>query len=223
MLRSRRTGCVCRRPLRLIVRGRPRTSGMRTFSKTTPALVASLIGDPFYQAITVDCGVDIEPRLSVLSRYFEYALQEADRTGRCTVPEDPALGAAAWLLPRTPEVEVAEASAKAAYLAGLLGPKGWDNYRRIIEFMSHRSELVVPLDAWYLTIVGVHPAAQGRGIGAQLVRPTLAEATQAGAYAFLETFTQRSLVFYERIGFVRAAEFVEPTTKAQYVVMLRNP
>jgi ribosomal protein S18 acetylase RimI-like enzyme len=183
---------------------------MRTFSKTTPALVASLIGDPFYQAITVDCGVDVEDRFWVLSRYFEYSLQEADRTGRCTVHENPGLGAAAWLLPRTPEVEVAEASAKAAYLAGLLGPKGWDNYRRIIEFMSHRSELVVPLDAWYLTIVGVHPGAQGRGIGAQLVRPTLAEATKARACAFLETFTQRGRAFYERIGFVRVAESSNP-------------
>jgi GNAT superfamily N-acetyltransferase len=194
---------------------------MRTFSKTTPALVASLIGDPFYQAITVDCGVDFEARFSVLSRYFEYSLQEADRTGRCTVHEDPELGAAAWLLPRTPEVEVAEASAKAAYLAGLLGPTGWDNYRRIIEFMSLSSEPLVPEDAWYLTIVGVHPVAQGRGIGAQLVRPTLAEATKAGVYAFLETFAPRNLVFYERVGFVRVAEFVEPTTKAQYAVMLR--
>src|SRR3984893_2252147 len=196
---------------------------MRTFSNTTPALVASLVGDPFYQAISVDCGVDVEARFSVLSRYFEYSLQEADRTGRCTVHEDPGLGAAAWLLPRTPEGAVADASTKAAYLAGLLGPKGWDNDRRIIEFMSHRSELVVPRDAWYLTIVGVHPAAQGRGMGAQLVRPTLAEATQARAYAFLETFTQQSLVFYERIGFVRVAEFFEPTTKAPYVVMLRDP
>src|SRR3984893_4243706 len=153
---------------------------MRTFSKTTPTLVASLIGDPFYQAITVDCGVDVEVRFSVLSRYFVYSLQEADRTGRCTIHEEPGRGGCASLLPRTLEVAVAEASTKAAYLAGLLGPKGWDNYRRIIEFMSHRSELVVPRDAWYLTIVGVHPAAQGRGMGAQLVRPTLADATQAG-------------------------------------------
>jgi GNAT superfamily N-acetyltransferase len=195
---------------------------MRTFSKTTPALAASLIGDPFYQAITADCGVNVEARFAVLSRYFEYSLQEADRTGRCTVHEDPRLGAAAWILPRTPDVELAEASAKAAYLAGLLGPKGRDNYRRIIEFMSHRSERVVPLDAWYLTIVGVHPAAQGRGIGAQLLRPTLVEATQVRACAFLETFTQRSLVFYKRIGFVRVAEFVEPATQAQYTVMLRD-
>ena len=194
-----------------------------TFGATTPALVAALIDDPFYRAITVDCGVDVAARCSVLSQYFEYSLEEADRTGRCIVHEDAAIGAAAWLLPRAGEVEAAEASAKAAYLSELLGPRGWDDYRRILAFMSGRSRSLVPAGAWYLTIVAVHPAAQGRGIGARLLRPTLAEATRAGAYAFLETFTPRSLLFYERVGFVRVAEFVEPTTEAPYALMGRAP
>jgi GNAT superfamily N-acetyltransferase len=195
---------------------------MQTFSKTTPALAISLIDDPFYQSITID-SVDAEARLSVLSRYFEYSLQEADRTGRCTLHDDPALGAAAWLLPRTPEVEAAEASAKRAHLAELLGPNGWNNYCRIIGFMSERSEQLVPADAWYLTIVGVHPAAQGRGIGARLLRPILAEADSVGAHAFLETFSPRGVAFYQRLGFERAAAFDEPTTMARYVAMRRAP
>ncbi len=199
----------------------PGAPGVHKFSKTTPALVASLSGDPFYQAITVDS--PNAARSSVLGSYFEYSLQEADRTGRCTVHENPQLGAAAWLLPRALEIDAPETSAKAAYLAQLLGPKGWDNYRRIIEFMSGKSELRVPADAWYLTIVGVHPSAQGRGIGGELLRPTLAEATAAGACAYLETFSARSVAFYQRLGFARVAEFAEPVTRAPYVVMQRAP
>jgi GNAT superfamily N-acetyltransferase len=194
---------------------------MRTFRQTAAALAASLTDDPFYQSITVNCGVDA--RLSVLSQYFDYSLQEADRTGRCILHEDPALGAAAWLLPRTTEIDVAETSAKAAYLAQLLGPQGWDNYRRIIEFMSSSSEVLAPSGAWYLTIIAVHPSAQGRGIGAELLKPTLAEASQAGAYCFLETFSRRNLAFYQRVGFVQVAQVVEPTTRAPYVVMRRAP
>jgi|SRR5215831_4913600 len=196
---------------------------MRTFGTTTPALVAALIDDPFYRAITVDCGVDVAARCSVLSRYFEYSLEEADRTGRCLVHEDASIGAAAWLLPRSAGVEATEARAKAAALGALLGPRGCGDYRRIIAFMSGRSRPLVPAGAWYLSIVAVHPAAQRRGIGAQLLRPTLAEASRAGAYAYLETFTPRSLLFYERVGFVRLAEFVEPTTQAQYALMGRPP
>jgi GNAT superfamily N-acetyltransferase len=179
--------------------------------------------DPFYLALTADCEEDVAARVSLLSQYFEYSLQEARRTGRCVVHEDPALGAAAWLLPRTPEGDAAEASQKAAYLAGLLGPRGWDNYRRIIEFMSNRSKPLIPTGAWYLTIIGVHPSAQGRGIGGQLLRPTLAQATRVGAHAFLETFTPRNLAFYERAGFAPLAQFVEPTTRAPYVLMRRAP
>jgi GNAT superfamily N-acetyltransferase len=194
---------------------------MRTFRQTAAALAASLTDDPFYQSITVNC--DVDARLSVLSQYFDYSLQEADRTGRCMVHEDPALGAAAWLLPRTTEIDAAETSAKAAYLAQLLGPQGWDNYRRIIEFMSSGSEVLAPSGAWYLTIIAVHPSAQGRGIGAELLKPTLAEASQAGAYCFLETFSRRALAFYQRVGFVQVAQFVEPITRAPYVVMRRTP
>jgi ribosomal protein S18 acetylase RimI-like enzyme len=196
---------------------------VREEAETAAALVAALSDDPFYQAITVDCGVDSGARSSVLSRYFAYSLEEAKRTGRCVVHENPAMGAAAWLLPRTPEVDLAERTAKAACLAELLGPRGRENYRRIIGFMSGKSRPLLPADAWYLTIIGVHPAAQGCGIGAQLLRPTLAEASRTGAHAFLETFTPRNLRFYERAGFVRVAEFVEPTTKAPYAVMRRAP
>lgn len=190
--------------------------------RAATTLALSLIGDPFYQAITVGCGVDSDARIRVLAQYFDYSLREASRTGRCILHEDPAVGAAAWLLPRSPAVDATEHSAKAAYLAGLLGAPGWNDYRRIIEFMAGKSEGLVPKDAWYLTIIGVHPASQGRGIGAELLRPTLAEATQRGVHSFLETFRPRSLAFYERLGFARVAEFVEPTTKASCAVMRRD-
>ena len=196
---------------------------MTQFGQMTAALAAALIADPFYEAITIDCGADVGGRLALLSRYFEYSLEEADRTGRCVPHEDPTLGVAAWLLPRTPEIEVAEGRAKAEFLAGSLGPRGWDNYRRIIDFMSDRSERLVPADAWYLTIIGIHPAAQGRGLGARLLAPTLAEADAVGAYAFLETFSPRNTAFYARAGFVRVAEFLEPTTQSQYLIMGRRP
>jgi hypothetical protein len=62
-----------------------------------------------------------------------------------------------------------EAAAKAAYLAGLLSASGWDNYRRIIDFMAGGAEGLVPRCAWYLTIIGVHPASQGHGMWSMTV------------------------------------------------------
>jgi GNAT superfamily N-acetyltransferase len=75
--------------------------------------------------------------------------------------------------------------------------------------------------AWYLSIVGVAPVAQGRGVGGRLIRATLAEADQVGAPSFLETFSQRNVNLYERLGFAVVASYEEPTTQSQYWIMQR--
>lgn len=192
-------------------------------SLSTPALADALIVDPFYLAISVDFEHDMAQRKAVLAAYFGYSMDEAARTGRCLVPDDPTLGAAAWLLPRADDVDAAESAAKQAFLEGALGPRGLDNYHRIVDFMSARAPAVVPPGAWYLSILGVSPAAQGRGIGARLLAPTLAEADAAGAPCFLETFTPPSVGFYERLGFCSAAAHHEPVSGAQYLIMCRPP
>ncbi|MFL6603415.1 MAG: GNAT family N-acetyltransferase [Steroidobacteraceae bacterium] len=138
-------------------------------------------------------------RFDVLCRYFEYSLQEADRIGRCAVHDDPALGAAPWILPRSAEIEERETAAKSRYVNELLGPRGWANYRQIIDFMSQQSQGLVAGDAWYLSIIGVHPAAQGKGIGLKLLARTLAAADEVGAYAFLETFAKRGVNFHSTV------------------------
>jgi ribosomal protein S18 acetylase RimI-like enzyme len=181
-----------------------------------------LIDDPFYLAITEDCGPDFAQREQALRRYFEYSLAEAQRTGRCIVASDPALGAAAWLLPRAADVEAAESQAKSEYLASILGPRGNDNYHRMVRYMEPLAARVVPGGSWYLSIVGILPAAQGRGIGAALLDETLAEASDARVSCYLETFTPRNVRFYERLGFRPVAEHVEPITAKAYVVMLRT-
>jgi ribosomal protein S18 acetylase RimI-like enzyme len=185
-------------------------------------LAAALIADPFYQAISADCGKDEEHRSGLLERYFRDALEEAMESGRCVIHEDPALGAAIWHLPRAPQIEAAQSAAKLRRLSTLLSARGLDNYRRIIDFMSRESRQLVPSDAWYLSIIGVHPAAQGRRVGGMLLEPTLAEADAQRAYAFLETFTPRTARFYERVGFKQIAQRLEPVTGAPYLIMGRD-
>jgi GNAT superfamily N-acetyltransferase len=157
----------------------------------------------FYWAITDDFGTDLTARKRALSRYFHYSLADAERIGRCIVAPDPTLGASAWLLPRSPEVDAAESSAKFEYLASVFGPRGMENYHRIVRYMAPLAVRLVPRGAWYLSIIGILPSAQGRGLGATLLAGTLAEASHARVPCYLETFTPRSLRFYERLGFCR--------------------
>lgn len=143
--------------------------------------------------------------------------------GRLVVWPDPSVGAAVWLLPAQTAVHHVEAKAKAEFLTAALGAAGWETYRRIIEFMRPRASAVVAESAWYLSIVGVTPAAQGQGIGRRLLEPTLAEADGAGADCYLETFDRRNPGFYERLGFLAVASHGEPVTGATYTIMLRKP
>lgn len=185
------------------------------------ALLDSLWDEPFYLAITAEHSGDAAR--DVLGQYFDYSLSEGARTGRCIMTSEGAPGAAVWLLPTGSAQRHAEAHAKAAFLTAMLGHTGAQNYHRILEFMSPRAQSLVSGSAWYLSIVGVSPAAQGQGIGARLLKGTLAEADSAGAQCYLETFRPRTLPFYTRLGFKVLASYEEPTTRAEYIIMSRLP
>jgi GNAT superfamily N-acetyltransferase len=194
--------------------------------KTDPvssSAVAALEDDPFYRSICAPYEADSARRRAVLAKYFDYSIQEGRELGRCVHLADAARGVAVWLLPQTPEVESRAAQQKRTFLHAALSAEGCANYHRIIEFMSAQSATLVDDAAWYLSIVAVDPAVQGHGLGRKLLQPTLEEADRAGVTCYLETFSQRNLSFYQRLGFAAAARFSEPTTGAVYAVMVRFP
>jgi GNAT superfamily N-acetyltransferase len=194
--------------------------------KTDPgslSAAAALEDDPFYRSICAPYYSDTLRRRAVLAEYFDYSIQEGRELGRCVHLADEAHGVAVWLLPQSPEVESQAAERKRTFLKAALTTEGCANYYRIIEFMSTKSATLVDDAAWYLSIVAVAPAAQGQGLGRKLLEPTIAKADRAGVTCYLETFSQRNLPFYQRLGFAAAARFTEPTTGAEYTVMVRRP
>jgi ribosomal protein S18 acetylase RimI-like enzyme len=54
---------------------------------------------------------------------------------------------------------------------------------------------------WYLPQIGVDPIAQGRGLGAALMRHALARCDQERAFAYLEASKPANVPFYQRHGF----------------------
>jgi GNAT superfamily N-acetyltransferase len=185
--------------------------------------VAALENDPFYLAISAPYEADAVRRRAALAHYFDYSIQEGGDIGRCVHLADRALGVAVWLLPQSPEGQSRAAHKKRVFLEGTLGVEGCANYYRIVAFMHSKAVSVVSDDAWYLSIVAVDPAAQGQGLGRKLLEPTITEAERLGATCYLETFSPRNPSFYGRLGFATAARFAEPTTGAEYAVMVRYP
>jgi ribosomal protein S18 acetylase RimI-like enzyme len=185
--------------------------------------VAALESDPFYRSICGGYRHDAVRRRLVLERYFAYSIQEGEDLGRCFHLAERARGVAVWLLPQSAGVQSLAARNKRAFLEQTLDEEGCTNYYRIVEFMKRQAEGVVGDDAWYLSIVAVHPTAQGQGLGRKLLEPTIADADRCAATCYLETFNHRSVAFYERLGFAVVARFEEPTTGSVYDTMVRVP
>jgi GNAT superfamily N-acetyltransferase len=194
-----------------------------SFDRVAPALARALCDDPFYVALLADAPTDVDVRDDLLTQYFLYSLQECAHGGRVVTCDAPGLGGAAWMLPLQDTVAITVKAEKAEFLKTLLGSPALARYQSIVTTMASQTGSIVPADAWYLSILGVHPRAQGHGLGGQLLAPTLAEARDAGARCYLETFSERNVAFYARLGFVVAGSFAEPITRSRWTVMLRDP
>lgn len=75
---------------------------------------------------------------------------------------------------------------------------------------------------WYLPMVGVEPARQGRGDGSALIAPVLAGCDAKGVPAYLEATSPRSRTLYARLGFEDMG-VIEVGDCPPIVPMLRRP
>ena len=196
-------------------------------SRTARSLAAALIGDPFYRTVTVACGEDEAARQAMLEAYFALALAEGKQAGRvdlaAEVCNEAGNGAAIWTTDTTAALRQAAYAQRESALRTLLGERGYAHFTAIVGNMEHALAPHGLQDAWYLSIAGIDPAAQGRGLGASVLAPGLAAVDAAGAACFLETYNERSLPFYARLGFVVAGRYGEAVTGCDYWLMVREP
>ncbi len=76
---------------------------------------------------------------------------------------------------------------------------------------------------YYLPVIGVAPAHQGRGRGAALLRLVLERCDHEGMPAYLEASSARSKVLYERMGFAFTGRTVDLPAGPQMWPMWREP
>ncbi len=102
-------------------------------------------------------------RKEVLARYFAYSLGEAARTGRFRRRKTASSARRPSCCRARMTSDAAESAAK--NVPATLGPRGYDNYHRIVEFMAARAPAVVPAGAWYLSILGISARRTGARAG----------------------------------------------------------
>lgn len=190
------------------------------------ALYQALITeDPFYITLKqrADQSADPENPGEAMLRYMDYAMTEAREHGVLVLTEDRQSGAGIWSTPGTPEKEKQLSARKKDFIQTHLGQESLAAYTRIVEFMDQQSRDVVAKDAWYLSILGVSPKAQGKGMGRELMDPVLKKTDAVNRSVFIESFTPKNFGFYEHLGFKQVKLVSEPVTGSDYAIMVREP
>lgn len=75
----------------------------------------------------------------------------------------------------------------------------------------------------YLTIIGVSPDAQGKGLGSQLLNEIKDECDAQGLHIYLETETEQNVRFYEKHGFEVLQKTVFKELELPIWEMVRRP
>lgn len=185
------------------------------------SLAQALASDPFYRAVSVACHGDEALRLDILQGYFALALLEGEQAGRVDLADADGRGAAIWAIDAAPGVREAAYAQRLAGMQAVLGEQGLANFKAIVHNMEAAMAGQALGDAWYLSILGIAPEAQGRGLGASVLAGGLAAADRAGKACFLETYNERSLAFYASLGFEVVEKYAEAVTGCDYWLMLR--
>lgn len=75
----------------------------------------------------------------------------------------------------------------------------------------------------YLWFLGVHPSAQGAGVGSRLLRARTVDLDRRSRHAFLETATPRNVPLYQRHGFRIIADYRPANDGPLIHAMWREP
>jgi len=190
---------------------------------TAEALYDAFQAEPFYLAIAQARTNKKESIKEALLKYFDFSIQEAKKYGICYTTDNLSAGASLWHQPQTDEIYEAQSAAKKAFLKNHFGNESLELYKAMEHSMETMEETVIEDHYWYLSILAVAKSQQRKGLGRQLLAPVLAEADKLGVPTFLETFTEGNLIFYGKLGYEVALEYVEPTLNKVCWVLIRQP
>ena len=124
------------------------------------------------------------------------------------------------LLPPDSDARQAEVDAAIAHLVLPLAPDAGERYQRLWSWIAGS----VPGERhWLLDQLAVEPAAQGRGIGASMLRFAIERARADELPLFLETGVRANVAFYERFGFRVMLEGDVPGGGPRIWFMRRDP
>jgi len=180
----------------------PRLAARGDLKAAADDLAFAFVDDPIFNWFMRDDA----KRDAARQRFFRVLLKDAAfQDGQIERP-DGGGAAAVWLPSENLGNQPLQRELRA--LPMLLNATGLGRVSRLMKLrdaMDARHPMDRPHD--YLWFLGVHPNAQGGGVGSKLLSARTKRMDDAGRCGFLETATPRNLPFYQRHGFEILTEF----------------
>lgn len=145
-------------------------------------------------------------------RFFDAVVEDAvhpERTLWVAESDGQRLGAAVWLSPGQKAFDFSffQELALTPLMLSIAGIRGM---QRGFALADKLSEYHPKAPHAHLVFLGVAGAAQGRGVGSEILKRTLAPLDASGTVAYLECSTERNAALYARHGFETTGEFDLP-------------
>jgi GNAT superfamily N-acetyltransferase len=159
-------------------------------------------------------------RASILGRGFRVFLERLwFEHGGCFATDD-LTGAACWTPPGQWKVPIRrQLTVASAMLSSARGRAPWFLWLSTMMESNHPDSQ----PHWYLPVLGVEPARQGRGLGSKLMHPILTRCDSERLGAYLEATSPRNLALYERHVFEVTGELRLPRGGPPLWQMWRDP
>jgi ribosomal protein S18 acetylase RimI-like enzyme len=175
----------------------------------------------FHDPLAVYVYPDEAERTRRLPLLWSIPVRYSARSGDVTITVD-LTGAACWLPPDEQGIGVAyllRSGMLSSYLR--MGTRARRRLGKAQAYLTQAHQRYMSAPHWYLWVLGVEPACQGKGIGGTLLRAGLARADTAQMPCYLETMKSENVALYEHFGFVVAGEGTIPDSNVRTWSMIR--
>jgi ribosomal protein S18 acetylase RimI-like enzyme len=165
---------------------------------------------------------DAVNRIKKQIKGFEGSLCYGIEHGEVYTTSDKLEGVAIWFLSDGEKATPKQKSLR-QWLTSLFADK--TQVKREQAFTAYVDEVrkrLIPGRHWYLQVLGVGTAYQGRGFSSRLVIPMLARADREGLPCFLDTQAEKNLKLYEHFGFRVVEEGTIPGSNVKSWAMVRD-
>ena len=155
---------------------------------------------------------------------FRFLLRHTHRKGEVVCADGSNDGAALWL-PSDAMEHTNMDLLRLGFFPALLGQTIPSILRQLaaVEDMQSMHRTIISEPHYYLSVFGVDPDKQGKGVGSSILRPTLQRFDDEGMPAYLDTHNPENVSLYLRFGFEIAHHGYLPGGAVMHWAMLRRP